>query len=66
MSQITDFFSKEGKFGSLLIMVEYGQLILLVSSGQCKTQTSLSGLKFVFLLIQFLNTQFIFGSGNSY
>ena len=56
MSQITDFFSKKGKlFGSLLITVEYGQLILLASSGRRKTQTCLSGLKFVFLLIQFLN-----------
>ena len=55
MSQITDYFSKKDKFGSLLITVEYGQLILLASSGRRKTQTCLSGLKFVFLLIQFLN-----------
>ena len=60
MSQITDYFSKKGKFGSLLITVEYGQLILLASSGRHKTQTCLSGLKFVFLLIQFLNKWFIF------
>ena len=53
MSQITDYFSKKGKFGSLLITVEYGQLILLASSGRRKTQTCLSGLKFVF---SFTNT----------
>ena len=33
MSQITDYFSKKGSFGSLLTTVEYGQLILLASSG---------------------------------
>ena len=49
MSQITDYFSEKGNFGSLLITVEYGQLILLASYGRCKTQTCLSGLKFVFL-----------------
>ena len=38
MSQNTDYFGEKGKFGPLLITVEYGQLILLASSGQFKTQ----------------------------
>ena len=58
MSQITDYFSKKGKFGSLLITVEYGQLMLLASSGRRKTQTCLSWL----MLINDLETRF--GSGD--
>ena len=58
MSQITDYFSKKGKFGSFLITIEYGQLILLASSSRRKTQTCLSGLKFVFLLSTMSQTRF--------
>ena len=53
MSQITDYFRKKGKFGSLLIMVESGQINFteklfsfgMHTPGWRDTQTCLSGLK---------------------
>ena len=67
MSQIADYFSKKGKFGSSLITVEYGQLILLASSGRRKTHTCLSGLKCLFTntvleqMIYFLQWKLVLG-----